>query len=179
MSGGKCEGVRDITNNFYSVGVDSGRNGGICILSPSREIVAVTSMPETELGIWMWMNNTLTKTRLHGEGRDTKFKSVIEKVGGYIGRKSISGGDRGSHMFVFGRTYGALCMSLMALDLYPFREIVPRVWQKALGISPREKDETDTSFKNRLKDRAKELYPNTKVTLPKADAILIAHYASL
>lgn len=171
--------------DYYSIGIDPGVHGGICILSPDRRIVELTPMPESELGIWMWLNPFVTRLKLHSEGRDTKFKAMIEKVGGYIprnrsGKDNKDSGDRGSHMFVFGRNYGACVMALMALDV-PCLTIPPRVWQKYYNISPRNREggETDSQFKNRLKDKAKELYLEEKITLQTCDAILLSHYCSI
>lgn len=172
--------------DHYSIGIDPGVNGGIAILLPERTIWASTKMPESELGIWIWLRHSLGKLKEYNVGIDDnwKLKACIEKVGGYIprdrsGKDGKDSGDRGSHMHVFGQNYGACRMSLVALDLYPFLEPVPRVWQKRIGISPREEGEDDTSFKNRLKDRAIKLFPNDKITLSTCDAILLAYYCSM
>jgi hypothetical protein len=163
--------------SFYSIGIDPGRKGGICILSPDRKIVRSSPMPETEVGIWFWLKDAI---RLQGEdlSKCSKLKACIEKVGGYIGSNEERGGDRGSHMFVFGRTYGALTMSLVALDLYPYLEVAPRTWQGYYSLS-REEEESDKDWKNRLKDKAKELYPEDHITLNTCDAILLSHYLSM
>lgn len=171
--------------SFYSIGIDPGRNGGIVILSPERKIAASTKMPETELAIWFWLRFEMREIRNSGEELTVKkFKACIEKVGGYVprdrsGKKGKDRGDRGSHMFVFGRTYGALTMALVVLDLYPYMEPPPRKWQADLGISPRTDDESDSQWKNRLKEKAQELFPNDKITLNICDASLLAYWLSM
>lgn len=94
----------------------------------------------------------------------------LEKVGGYTGS-----GQPGSAMFKFGCNYGLIRMALTAAGI-PFEEVVPRTWQKALGIPPRKKTETKTQWKNRLKQKAQQLFPGAKVTLATADALLIAEH---
>lgn len=101
---------------------------------------------------------------------------VIEKVGGYIRSKDGGFVAGSSAMFNFGRNYGELVMCLTAAEV-PFTEVPPQTWQKAMAIPPRRKGESRNSFKNRLKDKACELYPRVKVTLATADALLIAEYS--
>lgn len=70
--------------------------------------------------------------------------------------------------------YGMLRGFLMALDI-PFKIIRPQVWQKHYSMKKR-KGETQTAWKQRLRQRAQELYPNIKITAETADALLIANY---
>lgn len=53
----------------------------------------------------------------------------------------------------------------------------PKTWQSAIGMK-RAKGEEKTPWKNRLKDMSGELFPNQKVTLATADALLIYHAAA-
>lgn len=133
----------------------------------------MTKMPESEVGVWFWLRKWISD--------QNEYRVAIEKVGGYIGSSGNKGGgigNTGSTMFAFGRSYGGLLMGLTALDL-KFINPVPRTWQKAVGIESKEKDESKDQFKRRLKARAVELYPESNPTLNTADAILLAHYASL
>lgn len=57
-----------------------------------------------------------------------------------------------------------------------YADCPPKRWQQGLGIEPRIREETDTVWKNRLKAVAQGLFPDVKVTLWNADAILIAEY---
>ena len=78
-------------------------------------------------------------------------------------------------MFKFGMSYGGLRMALTAAQI-PFESATPQNWQKSLGIGKKGKTETRTSFKNRLKAKAQQLFPNLKVTLATSDALLLAEY---
>lgn len=170
--------------DYYSVGIDPGVSGGVCILSPQRTIIAAAKTPESELGLWLWLDQEVSRVRLYADGRDTKIKACIEKVGGYIprdrsGQHGKDAGDRGSHMFVFGRSYGGLVMALVALNLYPYKEVTPQMWQRFYEIPPRGKAEKSEAFKRRLKTVADAKFPNDKLTLHTCDAALLALYRSL
>jgi hypothetical protein len=163
----------------YSIGIDPGKHGGICILSPDRKIVWVQAMPESEYGIWINLTNHIlelidTKTK-----QLPKMKACIELVTGYVSRSDEYGGDRGSNAFVFGQNVGIIKGILAALDLYPYISPSPRKWQSELSISPRDSErESKAGFKRRLKDEARKLFPNDKITLETCDAVLLAYYCS-
>lgn len=55
--------------------------------------------------------------------------------------------------------------------------VAPQTWQAKIGIK-RNRGETKTSFKNRLKEKAGELFPDHGVTLWNADAFLLYHLAA-
>ncbi len=148
------------------IGVDPGATGGIAVIDDLEDSVVVSVMPSTERSIY---------EVFEALGETASF-AVIEKVGGYIAGNPAPG----SAMFNFGVSYGGLRMALIACNI-PFEEVVPRRWQKALGITPRDKGESHNNFKNRLKQKAQQLYPGgngvrTKITLAVADALLIATY---
>lgn len=143
------------------VGIDPGASGGIAALSGER--MEVYPMPQTLGDLWAVFEFL---------GSVGGFFAVIEKVGGYVGEA-----QPGSSAFKFGQSYGSLLMALTAA-MIPYEEVTPQRWQKAMGITPRKnrEGETKTSFKNRLKQKAQQLFPAVKVTLAVADALLIAEY---
>jgi hypothetical protein len=147
--------------NFY-VGVDPGAGGGIAILH-SQGIVRVEKMPATERDIW----DLFVWARVKA-GQSQQVKGIIEKVGA-MPKQGLSS------TFKFGVGYGGLRMALIA-SLIPFEAVTPIVWQRGLHILPRKKEESKTKFKNRLKSKAQQLFPELKVTLATADALLIAEY---
>ena len=145
------------------IGVDPGMSGGLAFICGST--VDVYAMPATERDIWDAIYDVLASHP------DTERFAVIERVGGFIqGNPSP-----GSAMFRFGTSYGGLRMALIGNDV-PFDDVPPQKWQKFLGVTPRRKDESKTAFKNRLKSRAQALFPQIKVTLATADALLLAEY---
>lgn len=146
------------------IGIDPGASGGIALLQPmhgSPNSVQSTGMPDTERDIWEWLRTSLSSVNF----------AVIEQVSGYIGEK-----QPGSAMFKFGMSYGMLRGFLIAAGVQ-FEQATPQKWQKALGITSRKKEETKTQWKNRLKASAQQIFPDLKITLATADALLIAEYA--
>lgn len=144
------------------IGIDPGASGGLVALLEGDKVSS--PMPKTERGLWEFINE-------YNPGACHEPFAVIEKVGGFIqGNPSP-----GSAMFKFGASYGGLRMALTAAGI-PFEEVTPQRWQKGMGIPPRKKKETKGQFKNRLKQRACQLFPFGKITLATADAFLIATY---
>lgn len=148
-----------IETKVLCIGVDPGASGGLAEIGVDG--VTAVPMPATELDILEWLRQ---------QGRRSDVTAIIEQVSGYIGE-----GHPGSAMFKFGMSYGGLRMALIACDI-PFEAVTPQAWQKALSISKRDKSESRTQFKNRLKAKAQQLFPLVKVTLATADAILIAEF---
>ncbi len=140
------------------LGIDPGASGGLATIHGRS--VELFQMPRTDRDLW----------NLVRQFRSLSTTTVLEKVWGHIGS-----GQPGSAMFNFGANYGSLKMALTAAGI-PFEEIVPRTWQKALSVSPRKKTETKTQWKNRLKAKAQQLFPQVDVTLATCDALLIAEF---
>jgi len=150
-----------MSNNIY-IGIDPGQSGGIArIVSDGKPVV--WPMPVTTKDLW---------EILHVGCIQPEYKTIvfIEKVHSMPGQGVAS-------TFKFGVNYGKLLGMLAALSVR-YEEIPPRTWQKGLGIPPRDKarNESKTAFKNRLKAKAQQLYPNIKFTLKTCDAMLIAEY---
>lgn len=103
----------------------------------------------------------------------TRTTVGIELNTGYVGGM----GQPGSHMFKFGRETGKTLGYLIAF--HPsYQEIVPRVWQRGVGIEPKQKKETHPQFKARLKAQIDLVLPrwSYRITLRTCDALLIAEY---
>lgn len=147
------------------LGVDPGKNGGIALIR-DQEDVNLFPMPTTERDIWFLFDNLLAPSRI---------KAIIERV--------HSMPNQGvSSTFTFGMGYGGLRMALTAARI-PFEEVTSRTWQKGLGVSPRKKTESKSQFKNRLRAKAQQLFPDLDVwrsskkeQLSVCDALLIAEY---
>lgn len=150
----------------YLVGIDPGTGGGFAVLEGSL-LVRTAKMPDGELSLWLLMKSF----------RDAYPNSMwcLEKVGGYM---PGSLGNIGSPMFNFGRNYGAVLVALYALDI-TFINPSPAVWQRAVGVEPRGKDESKEDHKRKLQNRARVLYPDQSITLKTCDAVLLAHYAKV
>lgn len=159
--------VSEIEVELVSVmGIDPGASGGIAHLvevstvkGSAWEMDNAVPMPKTERDVVDIIQSGVVHF------------AVIEQVGGYTGE-----GQPGSAMFKFGYGAGIIKGAVLAAKI-PFEMATPQKWQKALGIVGRKKTESKTQWKNRLKQKAQELFPDVKVTLATADALLIAEYA--
>lgn len=141
------------------IGIDPGASGGIAVQLDG--IADTHKMPQTERDVFDLLMSYRT---------DNTF-AYLEKVGGFVrGNKAP-----GSAMFNFGKTYGALLMALTAATI-SFEEVMPNKWQKMLGIPKRKKEMSRTEWKNTLKRRAQQLFPQANVTLSTCDALLICEY---
>ncbi len=152
-----------------SFGIDPGCSGGIAAIWGAAPC-EVHHLSVSDRSPWDWIQNIL----LHTVGRNFSpgdAFAVIEKNSGYVG----GAGNPGSAMFKFGRSAGLLTGFLIAAGI-PYEEITPQVWQKALGLPSKKLDEKKGQFKNRLKQKAEQLFPQVKVTLATADALLIAEF---
>lgn len=113
------------------------------------------------------------------------FKANLEKVTGHVVEKLaimrnnkpeavIVPVDEYEKMFEFGKGFGFILGCLMSLG-YVIHLHRPQKWQKALSLG--QKKDHGKNWKNHLKNRAQQLFPQCEVTLKTADALLILEYA--
>lgn len=123
----------------------------------------VISMPKTKREISDFIKSCQNNQPY---GKVAYFEELVK----YTGRNMPS-----SSMAVYASNHGFIEGVLTALD---FRIVIvpPKAWQKALGLGTA-KDLTKTQWKNKLKDRAQQLFPQASVTLATADALLICEAA--
>jgi len=143
------------------IGIDPGANGGIAVLFEDGRSWA-WSMPED--------------SDLIGILRDLSFcedgvrvTAALELVGGYVGKH-----QPGSAMFRFGESFGFLRGVLQTLRI-PTELVRPQEWQRGL---PGVKGSEGPARKRLLREHAARLFPDLKVTLATADALLIARWAA-
>lgn len=94
-------------------------------------------------------------------------RCYLEQVVGFIP------GSGAGAMFTFGEGFGFLKGCLMALK-YEIVLVRPPKWQQALSLGS--KSTYAKQWKNHLKESAQRLFPNCKVTLSTADALLLLEY---
>jgi len=140
------------------IAIDPGKSGGIAwkMAYGARAV----PMPATEPDI----AQKLKEIYYHLD----KPTVLIEEVGGYIGRP-----QPGSAMFTFGRNFGFLLGVLTCLSARIVL-VRPQKWQSFLSLGT--SDGNKTKWKNKLKSKAQNLYPDLDVTLAIADALLLLEY---
>ena len=138
------------------LGVDPGVGGGLVLLKNQKPIC---------IGLYTTEQNFIDNVEeLAEEGIDAAF---IEKVNAFPGQGVAS-------TWKFAQNYGFERGVIRTLKI-PLHEVLPRKWQKELGI-PQVKEKTKR--KAALKDTAGRLFPNIKWTLKTCDAALIALYGA-
>lgn len=146
--------------NCLILGIDPGQSGGICELWPGREPILHGMMDEVDL-------REFFETKAMSADYDTAV--YLEQVGGYIGKP-----QPGSAMFNFGNGYGFI-RGLLAANRIKTVMVRPQTWQKGI---PGLQGAKGADRKRAMKEHASRLYPNSKITLKTADALLIADYGS-
>lgn len=149
--------------------IDPGKSGGYAISYSEREVRAYP-MPETEGDIL-----DLFRCEAAEAGGPENVVAVVEDLPLFTGAEIP-----GARMAVLHRNFGFLLGALGMAGIR--RELVkPQAWQTGLGLGnsrtlPGTRSQRKTAWKNKLKARAQELYPNLKVTLATADALLILEW---
>jgi crossover junction endodeoxyribonuclease RuvC len=144
------------------IGIDPGLSGGLAYQVDSQPAQAV-KMPPTEGDLVELLREIVA------EG--TEVVAFVEEVGGYVGKA-----QPGSSAFKFGRNFGFILGVLQALKVRV--ELVrPQKWQKALSLGFPRGCASKTEWKNKLKASAQRLFPNIRLSLATADALLILDYA--
>jgi len=149
-----------ITNELIVVAVDPGQSGGI-VWNELGKVHAV-KMPPTDFDVVNLLALLACKSAL--------VEIFLEEPPLYAGR-NIPGSSVGKMMFNFGLIYGAA----IALG-WKVHRVRPQAWQKTHPVGTKG-DLTTTEWKNKLKARASELFPDHAVTLATADALLIFNSA--
>ena len=138
------------------IGIDPGKSGGVAFVR-GRERHAV-KMPAVDHGLWDLL-----------AGNDPATV-VIEKVGATPQMGTVSA-------FKFGHSAGLIRGVCIAAGLQ-MEYVTPQKWQRHFGliVKGRGIGQRDTDKKNRNKAKARELFPELKITHAIADALLLAEY---
>ena len=95
---------------------------------------------------------------------------VSETVHGFPGMSTVA-------VSSFMRNMGHIEMALAAAGI-PTRYVTPQTWMKYFGLK-KEKDESKTVWKKRLREVLQQRIPEADVTVEQTDAVLIALYGKL
>ena len=150
----------------HYIGIDPGKSGGIAWSSPNGDRSA--PLPATLGDFREQVFNIL--------GEQGFFHAISESVCYLESPPKFVKAIPGSAVFVMAQSFGRIEGVLAAFKV-PTVTITPQAWQKAHGLGTRG-EMTTTQWKNKLKARAQSLYPEERVTLATADALLIFNAAS-
>lgn len=141
------------------IGIDPGMSGSMSIISTSNngdesiEIIRFEKHTEHDL-------SDIVKKAL---AVDCPKFCVIEKVHAMPMNGSVAN-------FKLGYSFGML-KTLLIENKVPFEEKIPTAWMKYFGMK-KGKNKSATEWKNELKGKAQQYYPEHKVTLDMADSML-------
>jgi hypothetical protein len=150
--------------------IDPGVNGGLAWIQVhlNNDKVYTEKMPGTDFEVIQLLKCIGTESYPDGEDKRLRVVLHLEEPPLYAG-KNIPGSAIGKLMWNAGLIYGAAVANGWKVNRHR-----PAVWMKALNIGSKRQDKLSTTqWKNRLKSKASELYPQVKVTLWNADALLI------
>jgi len=100
-------------------------------------------------------------------GEKYDCEAVCESVHGYPGMNTVA-------VSSLMKNVGHIEM-VLAANKIPTRYVTPQTWMKYYGVK-KEKDESKTVWKKRLREVLQQRLPNVKCTVEQADAVLIALY---
>lgn len=148
------------------IGIDPGMAGGIAVLG-RQVVVDIMVMPATPADIL----DTLRQFSNLASSETWDVVACLEDVGKGMPGQSSSATAK------FARHCGHLEMALLSLGITTVT-VTPQKWQRMYQLG-KSSEHTKTEWKNRLKAKAQQLFPqqSKNITLKTADALLIAEYA--
>ena len=140
------------------VGIDPGKSGGIAVISEGN--IKASKTPYEPIQMSLTVSSAVNSAHIENE----KLKVYIENVHAFPT-------DGRSSAFKFGCNYGMWLGILASNNITPIK-VSPFKWMQEFAPLPKIKKER----KQMLKQIAQEMFPDIRVTLSTADAILIAVY---
>jgi len=137
------------------IGIDPGVSGGITIYQDGH--VEAHNMPKTLGDIYLLLLQYTTDNT----------HCFLERVHS-MPKQGVASS------FKFGQAYGRLEAITIALR-FKTESVTPQAWTRWYSLGTRG-NKTNTQWKNKLKEKAQQLYPNANVTRENADSVLIMHY---
>lgn len=151
------------------MGIDVGKSGAAVVVAEDGTIKICRFMNATEKERWDFFNSI---------SFDYECEAIMELV-------HSMPGEGVSSSWSFGRESG-LVEAFLTASCIPYQKKTPQTWMKYFGIKReivrengkevKEKSESKTEYKRRLRNKAEQLYPNIKMTNDISDAVLIAHF---
>lgn len=142
--------------------IDPGASGGIAVHQNGATIPH--KMPETEGSILELLKETVQQSRLEG----SEVNAFVELV-------PIGMPGKGAAMAKLNANAAFIRGCLMALQVRMIL-VRPVEWQSFFNLGKRSGCKSDSQWKNKLKSEAQRRFPQIKVTLDTADALLLLEY---
>ena len=144
------------------IGIDPGKSGGVCLYDGSDLAIAFPC-PSDDIEMADSISSMINGMEIEGIPV-SRILVAIENVHAFPT-------DTRSSAFKFRCNYGTW-LGICASNKLEVEKIHPRTWMKYYGDYPKGKQERKRYFRS----LAKDYFPDARVTLKTADAILIAKY---
>lgn len=154
-----------VKNTF--IGIDPGTSGGIAVIGNG---IKTYNIPNEEIELFRVLEKVV-KPNCHItiEQQIPRPTRLLDRQTGKWTQSILK-----STCVLYGQ-YLQIRGMLVALEVR-FNPVVPETWQRGLQIPGKKQSENNHAWKSRLKKKAQELFPETKVTLKTCDALLLAEY---
>lgn len=142
-------------------GIDGGSYGAISIIDNEGQLIKHIKMPLTIRDSWRTIE---------------EFKQNIEKneMFGMVEKNHAYPGNGASSAFTFGYN-SCLAETILIYNEIPYEKIPPQCWMGYFKMK-KDRNESQTNWKNRLYQKTQMLFPKNKFYQYESDAILIAEY---
>jgi hypothetical protein len=140
------------------LGIDPGRHGAIARLSRQGDVISLTPMPDGDRAVVEHLAKELP----------TVGEVFIEQIPKFAGENRSA-----AFMAVLYGNYKLLCGAILMHAKVPLTELALLKWMNT-AIPMRERSRERTARKRQLLDVAKNLWPESRITLQNCDAPLIA-----
>lgn len=150
------------------IGIDPGKSGGLARITLDGR-VDYTNMPETVRFVQSWVG-AQRPAHVALEVQDPRPTFWFDRAT-LKWKQSILK----STCLLYGQ-YRELYAYLTTLDGVTVHEVRPKEWQKGLSIRAREKGESESQWKQRLRAEAQRRAGGQFIPLKVADAVLMAYY---
>jgi crossover junction endodeoxyribonuclease RuvC len=151
------------------IAIDPGLSGGLAVARFGK--TECYPMPETQGDLIGLLREIKATHDLECVPKTGEVVCVLEEVNGFAGKA-----QPGSAMFRFGENFGFIKGVVQALGM-KLVLVRPQVWQSAFSLGTASRCASKSEWKNKLKAEAQRRFPNLKVTLKTADALLLREYA--
>lgn len=156
------------------LGVDPGIGGGMALVLGSTVPVRFSKLDGTIADAWEFVRRAGESIRVNGGFALIEEQSPRPTVWWDGKAKRWQSSILKSTCLLWG-SYQQLLGMLAAAGI-PHEGVQPKRWQEGLLIPKRAKPETDVQWKARLRSKAQGIFPDERVALWNADALLIAEH---
>ena len=152
---------------MINIGIDPGVNSG-CVAIRNNKLDDQWILKRFDQTPYFEIDKLFKSIKAYADNNNETICCVIERQNPMPKQGISSTGKQMKH-------YGTMLGLLLANGI-SYEDPVPRTWMKLYGMT-KTSSETKTQWKNRLKQKAKELEPKLSIINHNADAILIARVA--